>query len=658
MTNWQHKGPILPGGNVFSLASPLGHRSGELVMAGTAVGLHRSTDGGRSWRLVGDGVAGFPVTCVAFTPEYPKEPTIFVGGAPGAVIFSPDGGGSWDSRPLDFPDVTVNVLAVSPSFSEDGVVIAGTLEDGVYRSTTGGHHWKAASFGLRDLAIWDLAISPAWDVDGTAFTIAGDRLYRTTNAARAWKERGQGLEGLAPQTVGISPCFALDDTLFLGTEGRGVWRSLDRGGSWQPTQHTEGTIVNCVAFSGTYEEDHTLYAGTVRNGVLLSLDGGATWERMDGPELPVLALAEVISGGKRFLLASVQNQGVLRLDLDPDGGELAQREMAWEWSGEGLAAHLLTKMAAPADLSVTSVLFAAGEPGLLLRSDDAGEGWRRLGADVFQGVGIGCLAVSPAFTSDGLVLVGSNGTVLRSRDGGASWETAVSEEVSSDICAIAFSPAFLENQVVWACTTSHQLLRSPDRGRTWTALETPFAKQQMTSLALVPSSAGGHTVLVSTFAPVRRRTVFRLWRSTDDGRRWNQVWEQTCAAPWVVLAVPEGDVSLRAPSDQVFMAAGNELFCPLADEIDAWVARRLPDDVAHILSLAVVGGTGNRRAVIAGTSRGVFVSRDDGQNWQQPNGGPERQPIVALAPSPNFAVDRIMWVLAAGGDLWQLIDSE
>jgi photosystem II stability/assembly factor-like uncharacterized protein len=658
VTNWQHKGPILRGGNVFSLASPSDHRSGELVMVGTAVGLHRSTDGGRGWRLVGDGVAGFPVTCVTFAPEYPKEPAIFVGGAPGAVIFSPDGGDSWDSRPLDFPDVTVNVLAVSPSFSEDGVVLAGTLEDGVYRSTTRGRHWKAASFGLRDLAIWDLAISPAWDVDGTAFAVAGDRLYRTTNAARAWKERGQGLEGLAPQTVGISPCFALDDTLFLGTEGHGVWRSLDGGGSWQPTQHTEGAIVNCIAFSGMYEEDHALYAGTARHGVLLSRDGGATWERVGGPELPVLALAEVISGGKRFLLASVQNQGVLRLDLGPAGREPAQREAAWEWNGEGLAAHLLTKIAAPADPSATSVLFAAGEPGLLLRSDDAGEDWRRLGADVFRGVGVGCLAVSPAFTGDGLVLVGGNGTILRSSDGGTSWEIAAAEEVSSDIGAIAFSPAFPEDQVVWACTTSRQLLRSLDRGRTWTALEMPFAGQQIVSLALVPGSVGDHTMLVSTSAAVRRGTVFRLWRSTNDGQRWNQVWEQTRVAPWSVLAVPEGDVSPREPSDQVFIAAGNELFCPLAGKSDAWVARRLPDDLAQILSLAVVGGTANRRAVIAGTSRGVFVSRDDGQNWQQPNGGPDRQPIVALAPSPDFAVDRIVWVLAAGGDLWQFIDSE
>ena len=658
MTNWQHKGPILPGGNVFSLASPPGHRSGELVMAGTAVGLHRSTDGGRSWRLVGDGVAGFPVACVAFAPEYPKETVIFVGGAPGAVIFSSDGGASWDSRPLDFPDVTVNVLAVSPSFSEDGVVIAGTLEDGVYRSTTGGRHWKTASFGLRDLAIWDLAMSPAWDVDGTAFAIAGDRFYRTTNAARAWKERGEGLEELAPQTVGISPCFAVDNTLFLGTEGRGVWRSLDRGGSWQPTLHTEGTIVNCLTFSGTYEEDHTLYAGTARHGVLLSRDGGATWERVGGPELPVLALAEVTSGRKRFLLASVQNQGVLRLDVGPDGEEPAQRKMAWEWSGEGLAAHLLTKMAVPADPSATSVLFAAGEPGLLLRSDDAGEGWRRLGAGVLLGTGVRCLAVSPAFAGDGLVLVGSDSTILRSSDGGTSWDTAALEQVSGDICAIVFSPASLEDQAVWACTTSHRLLRSLDRGRTWTALETPFAGQQMTSLALAPGSAGEPTVLVSTSAPGRRGTVFRLWRSTDDGQRWSQVWEQTRAAPWTVLAVPEGDVGPREPSDQVFMAAGNELFCPLADEGDAWVARRLPDDVAHVLSLAVISETGDRRAVIAGTSRGVFVSRDDGQNWQQPSGGPDRQPIVALAPSPNFAIDRIVWVLAAGGDLWQFIDSE
>jgi hypothetical protein len=54
----------------------------------------------------------------------------------------------------------------------------------------------------------------------------------------------------------------------------------------------------------------------------------------------------------------------------------------------------------------------------------------------------------------------------------------------------------------------------------------------------------------------------------------------------------------------------------------------------------------------------VFVSQDNGQNWQQPSGGPDKQPIVTLTASPNYAVDRLVWVLAAGGDLWQFIDFE
>ena len=107
MTNWRHKGPILPGGSVFSLASPIDQRPDGLVMAGTPVGLHRSVDAGRTWRSIGGGVAGFPVTAVVFAPEYPEEPAIFAGGAPGAVIYSLNSGDSWESSALDFPDVTV-----------------------------------------------------------------------------------------------------------------------------------------------------------------------------------------------------------------------------------------------------------------------------------------------------------------------------------------------------------------------------------------------------------------------------------------------------------------------------------------------------------------------------------------------------------------------
>ena len=234
----------------------------------------------------------------------------------------------------------------------------------------------------------------------------------------------------------------------------------------------------------------------------------------------------------------------------------------------------------------------------------------------------------------------------------------MTEEVSDDDCVIVFSPAFPEHQTIWACTANDRLLKSVDGGHTWTALEPPFAGQQVTSLILSPGYASDRTILVSSVAHAERDWTLRLWRSTDDGRRWSQVWERTSATPQVVLAVPGNDPSPREPHDQVFIAAGNEIFCPTAGGSDDWTARDLPEDTAQVLSLAVVGDTSGHRTILAGTSRGVFVSQDNGQNWQQPSGGPDKQPIVTLTPSPNYAVDRLVWVLAAGGDLWQFIDFE
>ena len=107
------------------------------------------------------------------------------------------------------------------------------------------------------------------------------------------------------------------------------------------------------------------------------------------------------------------------------------------------------------------------------------------------------------------------------------------------------------------------------------------------------------------------------------------------------------------PYDECFIGAGGEIFSPMEAGKDSWVAHRLPDEQARVLALLVTPRVSGRRTVLAGTARGMFVSRDDGRTWERPAGGPGVQPVPALALSPSYEVDRSGWVLAAGGALWQ-----
>src|SRR4051794_27720832 len=61
------------------------------VLAGTADGIHRSTDGGASWQRVG--LAGHEVLELAAAPG--DDALVYAGTRPAALFRSRDGGGSW-----------------------------------------------------------------------------------------------------------------------------------------------------------------------------------------------------------------------------------------------------------------------------------------------------------------------------------------------------------------------------------------------------------------------------------------------------------------------------------------------------------------------------------------------------------------------------------
>jgi photosystem II stability/assembly factor-like uncharacterized protein len=645
MASWVFIGPVLGGGDVLSLVASSDASHEGVILAGTAVGLYRSTDEGHGWQLISGELGLHQTTCLAISPDYPKDPTIILGGAPGVILRSLDGGGTWQSSVLDIPDAILTALALSPAFSRDGFLLAGTLEDGIYRSTTRGRHWETANFGLVDLQVWALAISPAWETDETALAIVGEGLFRTTNGARAWKEVGGVPDDLIPQSVAFSPDYGRDRVILLGTVGDGIWRSQDPGGYWAQVQGTEGMDVNCLLVSSPPEGQggRTLHAGTVENGVLRSRDGGVSWESLGGPGgLPVLSLAQAVSLGSDLLVAGVASQGVFKLSGEGNN---------WIWIGQGLAARQLRTIAASVDPTPQPTVFVGGAPGLLLRSDNGGQSWQLLGTDLLPETDVHCIALSPTFSRDGLVLAGAAGKILRSVDGGTAW--AVTTEVpDEEVRAIAYSPVFAGDGTIWACTDGH-LLCSRDGGRNWTAGETSLPEGELTSMALSPHYASDRTLLVTTTMPGEAGWTHRLRRSTDGGRHWQSVWEYSGPSPWLVLAAPREDAGAQYAYDGCLMATGCQVFAPAEGGRDRWLDRRLPDEKARVLSFLVTSEGSERRTWLAGTTRGLFLSRDEGQNWEWTVGGPGLQPILALALSPGNAMHQSVWVLALGGALWR-----
>jgi hypothetical protein len=270
-------------------------------------------------------------------------------------VISRDGGASWlRNEPAGIPDWPSDCLAVSPTFDTDQTLFGCVDSLGVFRSTDGGRSWLPRSAGIRGVNIREIRLSPAFAVDRTLFAVSYTTMAATADATPVSPGAHQAGfapdEGTAPDTawrsvdagetwepigrfaaLAVSPHFAEDQTLmafeYLGSR---FFVSNDAGGSWQARgrlPELESTVFAAsrlwIVPPSSRDPDPVLLAlGVVdramggppqwpstQGRLFRSVDGGATWDLAwgwpDGVLLTDGALMgpiETENGGPRWLL--------------------------------------------------------------------------------------------------------------------------------------------------------------------------------------------------------------------------------------------------------------------------------------------------------------------------------------------------------------------
>ena len=212
------------------------------------------------------------------------------------------------------------------------------------------------------------------------------------------------------------------------------------------------------------------------------------------------------------------------------------------------------------------------------------------------------LAVDP--TNDQALISGnSQGSLLRSTDGGSTWNSVRAGRVA--VTTIAFSP--FAPELVLAGTRGSGALISKDGGATWT---------DVTGLA-------GRDVRVFGFALtlVAAGTDNGIYVSAD-GTAWKQSGLPNTSIDALAVAAVHVPVHLVAGSDTASSTAGP----PLYDSIDAgatWtsVAPALSGTVVSRLVAGPLPPTGNVRPLVAGTNAGLFISTDHAATFNPLSGG-------------------------------------
>ena len=164
----------------------------------------------------------------------------------------------------------------------------------------------------------------------------------------------------------------------------------------------------------------------------------------------------------------------------------------------------------------------------VFRSENAGGSWTQ----VVSGLGAVNVDVLVPVPSEGLeevVYAGTPQGVFVSRDGASSWASAnVGLPDNLGINHIAVSPVFNADGTLIAAL-SGGLFRSADRGATWTNVSNGFQGDSPAASHVVfsPNFINDATVLatVTERKTGSFRTVEEIYRSTDGGVTWTQVYE-------------------------------------------------------------------------------------------------------------------------------------
>jgi photosystem II stability/assembly factor-like uncharacterized protein len=125
----------------------------DVVYAGTADGIYRSTNAAASWQS--SGLAGRAVYSIRLDPS---DPSILFAGTDLGAFRSEDGGHHWSPLAAPFSGAVVQELAIAPSVP---ATIYAATAIGVFRSRDGGTTWKAVGIDHRvTRVIWTRPTAP------------------------------------------------------------------------------------------------------------------------------------------------------------------------------------------------------------------------------------------------------------------------------------------------------------------------------------------------------------------------------------------------------------------------------------------------------------------------------------------------------------------
>ena len=648
-------GPFRGGRSVAAVGSV--SRPLEYWMGTTGGGVFKSIDGGMNWEPMTDKYFGGTIGAIGVsetnpdivyvgTGEYPIRGNV----APGEGVWkTTDGGKTWSFLGLrETQHISrVKVHPMNPDIvwvGAQGKAFASSEQRGVYKSTDGGKSWKRTLFVSDSAGVTDLVLDPTnpnvlyaaiWQVYRRPWKLwsggGASGLWKSTDGGETWTEmtRNRGLPSGIWGNIGITVSPANPRRLWalIEAEDGGVYRSDDAGDSWTRTNDNRNLRQRAWYYSRIFadpKDTNTVYA--LNTGLYRSTNGGRTFTGIRVPH------------GDNHDLWIAPNDPQRMINAN-DGGANVSYTAGRTWTDQDFATaqfyHVSTTNHFP------YWVCGAQQDNSTLCGPSRKAGGMNIGD--WQDAGGGESGYVTALPGNpDVVFAGSYGGLLTRKD----FKTGFSKNVSPwPDNPMGYSSEDIKHRFQWTfpiVVSPHdpkvlyvggsELWRSINEGSSWTQISPMLARNDPKTMGPSGGPITKDQTGVETYA-----TIFAmaesplkagvLWTGSDDG--WVQL-SQDAGKTWTNVTpkdLPEfARISMVEPShysaSTVYLAANRF-------QMDDWTPylyrsndfgktwTRITSGIDARQFTRVIREDPVRRGLLfAGTEKGVWVSLNDGDNWQ------------------------------------------
>lgn len=614
-------------------------------------GVWKTTDFGRTWKPIFDDQPTGSIGDIVVSPSNPN--TIYVGSGEGlqrpdlsvgdGIYKSTDGGKTWINTGLKEAQ-QIGGLAIDPK--NENRVFAAALghpygpneERGVYRTTDGGKTWERVLYKDENTGAIQVTIDPnnsniiyadmwagrqgPWE--NGAWNGKESGLFKSTDGGTTWKKLTTGLptteQGLGRIGFCIAPSNSnrLYATVDAGKYG-GIYRSDDAGESWQmanPDERLWGRGSDFAEVKADPKNADIVYSADVVTWK--SIDGGKTWSAFrgapggddyhriwinpDNSNIMLIASDQgaviTVNGGETFsswynqptaqfyhvsadndfpynVYSGQQESGSVGIASRGNDGQITYRE--WHPVAAEEYGYVV------ADPLNPNLVYG----GKITRYDKRNGQSQNISPEAVRSGKYRFLRTAPVLFNpiDKKTLYFAGNVLFKTIDGGNKWDV-ISPDLSRESWDIpaavgiytkeemkkmprrgviyTVAPSYVDINTIWCGTDDGLIHVTKDGGKTWTNV-TPPAITSWSKVSLMDAS---HTNANTAYAAVNRIRCDdqrpHIYRTMDGGKTWKEI------------------------------------------------VNGLPNDPINVVKEDPV----RKGLLFAGSERAVYVSFDDGANWQ------------------------------------------